>query len=58
MFSILQVVQIVNHAEPSCNGQYGTIVDITESYSGERYYVVELEDFKFCDCTDDELMEG
>jgi hypothetical protein len=59
MFDINQRVQIVNHSEPSCNGQYGTITSIQPGYDGYTlFYTVELDDsLSFCTCIDDELME-
>lgn len=59
MFEINQYVQIMNHSEPQCNGQYGTVQDIVTAYDGTYYYTVALEDtMGVCVCTDDELMEG
>lgn len=58
MFSIGQAVQIYNHSDMDCNGEYGTIIDVDVAYSGERYYTVELEGYKYCQCTEDELVEG
>lgn len=57
MFSMYQDVQIVNHVEPSCNGEYGTVVAIETAYSGTVYYTVAING-GLCDCTEDELMEG
>ena len=60
MFSIGDSVQIVNHSDPECNKEYGTIVEVNVSHNGERYYRVDLWDhlYQYCDCTGDELMEG
>lgn len=59
-FSIGSAVQIINHSEPNCNGQYGTIKEIQVAYDGYTYYYsVELDDSQdVCLCIDDELMEG
>lgn len=59
-FSIGSEVQIINHSEPSCNGQYGTVKSIEVAYDGRSYYyTVELDDsLGLCVCIDDELMEG
>lgn len=53
-------IQIVNHSEPSCNFQYGTITSIQPGYDGYTlFYTVELDDsLSYCTCTDDELMEA
>ena len=60
MYTVGSRVQIMNHAEPACNGQYGTVMEIQITYNGyDRYYMVELDDSQsICACTDDELMEG
>lgn len=59
LFDINQYVQIINHSEPQCNGQYGSITDIQTAYDGTYYYTVALEEtYGICVCTDDELMEG
>lgn len=59
MFNINDAVQIVNHSEPHCNGQYGTIKEIISAYDGTPYYTVELDDtLGLCVCIDDEIMEG
>ena len=61
MFDVGSRVQIINHSEPSCNGEYGTITSITTGYDGyTKFYSVQLdEDQKmYCLCIDDELMEG
>lgn len=60
MFEINQLIEIVNHSEPSCNGHYGTIESVQVAYDGyTRYYSVRLEDSEqLCTCTDDELMEA
>ena len=58
MFSKNQYVQILNHSEPTCNGQYGTITSI-EANNRSVFYTVLLEASPtLCICTDDELMEG
>lgn len=59
MFVVNSRVEIVNHSEPRCNGQYGTVKTIDIAYDGRtRYYNVELDDsLSLCVCTDDELME-
>lgn len=60
MFEINQLIQIVNHSEPSCNGQLGTITHSEVAYDGyTRYYTVQLEETDgLCVCTDDEIMEA
>lgn len=60
MYNVGDYVQIINHSEPSCNGQYGTIKEIKVAYDGyTHYYTVELDDsFSLCVCIDDELMES
>jgi hypothetical protein len=60
MYEINQLVEIVNHSEPSCNGQLGTITDIQLAYDGyTQYYTVLLEESDtVCSCTVDELMEA
>lgn len=60
MFIKDQRVQIVNHSEPRCNGQYGTVQTIDIAYDGRTlYYNVELDDSSdICVCIEDELMEG
>lgn len=60
MFTIGQQVQITNHSEPECNGQYGEVSRIEIAYDGyTRYYTVVLdESHMVCLCTVDELMEG
>ena len=60
MFDIGSRVQIINHSEPLCNGEYGTITAKQIAYDGYTYYyVVELDDsLTTCTCIDDELMEG
>lgn len=60
MYNVGDAVQITNHSEPRCNGQYGTIVSLDMAYDGHTvYYTVELDDsFDTCTCTADELMEG
>jgi hypothetical protein len=52
-------VQILNHSDPACNGQYGYVRSMTDG-QGTPYYTVELEDMldTYCVCTEDELMEG
>ena len=59
-FELNQLVEIVNHSEPKCNGQLGTITAIQVAYDGHtHYYTVELEDSgETCTCIDDELMEA
>lgn len=59
-FDINQLVEIVNHSEPKCNGQLGTITKIETGYDGyTHFYTVMLEDSgEVCTCTDDELMEA
>ena len=58
MFSENQYVQIMNHSEPSCNGEYGNITEIVASNTS-IFYTVQLEkDSTLCMCTADELMEG
>ena len=60
MFKVSDYVQIINHSEPSCNGQYGHVTQIDNAYNGRTlYYVVALEESgELCSCIDDELMEG
>lgn len=59
MFNVNDAVQIVNHSEPNCNMQYGTITELVHAYDGTRYYTVQLDDtLGLCVCTDDEIMEG
>ena len=60
MYEINQLVEIINHSEPSCNGQLGTIESMQVAYDGyTRYYTVRLEDSDMvCTCTDDEIMEA
>ena len=60
MFKVNDYVQIINHSEPACNGQYGTIHEIQVAYNGRTlYYMVTLDDsFDVCSCIDDELMEA
>lgn len=59
-FDMNQLVEIVNHSEPKCNGQYGTIIKIETGYDGQtQFYTVELEDSgELCLCTSDEIMEA
>jgi hypothetical protein len=57
MYIIGQAVQIINHAQPECNLQYGVVTHIERAYSGTMFYTVQLESFA-CSCTEDELMEG
>lgn len=58
MYNVLDRVQIVNHAEPECNGQYGTIISSVTAYDGyTTYYDVQLDNETICTCIDDELME-
>jgi len=60
VFEINQLIEIVNHSEPSCNGQLGTIESMQIAYDGyTRYYNVRLEDSEMlCVCIDDEIMEA
>lgn len=59
MYHIGDQVQIYNHSEPQCNGEYGTVTAVEYSYSGVVYYTVRLETgYAGCLCTEDELMEG
>jgi hypothetical protein len=60
MFSIGDYVQITNHSDPECNGQYGYVREIQSGYDGNtRFYIVELDDSNLrCMCIDDEMMEG
>jgi hypothetical protein len=59
MFNVNDYVQIINHSEPSCNGQYGHITQIDMAYSGNPYYMVVLEEsYGVCSCLGEELMEG
>ena len=60
MYEVGSYVQIINHSEPQCNGQYGTIIGMQVAYDGYTYYyAVELDDsHTTCMCIDDELMEG
>jgi hypothetical protein len=60
MFEVGSRVQIINHSEPDCNGEYGTVKDMQVAYDGYTYYyAVELDDsYTHCMCIDDELMEG
>lgn len=60
MFSVGDYIQIINHSEPTCNGQYGHILNMQVAYDGQtHYYTVELDDTNLlCTCTDDEIMEG
>ncbi len=59
MFKVNDYVQIVNHSEPTCNGQYGHVQQIDMTYSGNQYYLVVLEESQaLCSCIDEELMEG
>jgi hypothetical protein len=59
MYEVGSRIQIINHSEPSCNLQYGTITHITVGYDGyTKFYTVELDDtHAVCMCIDDELME-
>lgn len=59
MYEVGSRIQIINHSEPSCNGQYGTITSIAVGYDGyTKFYTVELDDtLGLCVCIDDELME-
>jgi hypothetical protein len=60
MFEVGSRIQIVNHSEPSCNGEYGKIISVQVGYDGyTKFYTVELDDsLSICMCIDDELMEG
>ena len=60
MFDVGSRIQIINHSEPSCNGEYGKIISIHVGYDGyTKFYTVELNDsLSICMCIDDELMEG
>jgi len=53
MYTIGDAVQITNHAEPECNGAYGTVVTIDIAYDGTTYYTVALENYSLCMCTND-----
>ena len=59
MYNVNDRVQIMNHAEPQCNGQYGVIKSIQPGYDGyTMFYMVELDDtLQYCTCIEDELME-
>ena len=58
-FNVDAYVQIINHSEPQCNGQYGYVRSMTDG-QGTPFYTVELEDMldMYCVCTEEELMEG
>jgi hypothetical protein len=59
MFNIGDRVQVYNHSEEECNGQYGTITHVHTVYNGGTYYTVGLDySHVLCTCTDDEVMEG
>ena len=60
MFDVGSRIQIINHSEPSCNGEYGKIISIHVGYDGyTKFYTVELDySLSICMCIDDELMEG
>ncbi len=61
MYEVGNRVQIINHSEPHCNGNYGTIANIQLGYDGNtRFYNVLMDDAPdmYCLCTDDEVMEG
>jgi hypothetical protein len=60
MYSVGDYVQITNHSDPECNGQYGHILKMQVGYDGSTYfYTVELDDSNIlCTCIDDEIMEG
>lgn len=59
MYRVGDHVQIYNHSEPVCNGRYGTVLAIEPSYTGELFYMVQLQDVDMlCSCTADEVMEG
>ena len=59
MYEVGSRIQIINHSEPSCNGQYGKILSMHVGYDGYTvFYTVELDDsLSICTCIDDELME-
>lgn len=59
-FELNQLVEIVNHSEPKCNGRFGTITKIEVGYDKQtQFYTVKLDDSgEQCLCTTDELMEG
>jgi len=45
MFDVGSRIQIINHSEPSCNGEYGKIISIHVGYDGyTKFYTVELDD--------------
>lgn len=60
MYEVGSRIQITNHSEPQCNGEYGTITEISTAYDGYTYYyTVRLDESDIeCTCIDDELMEG
>ena len=59
MFNNGDRVQIYNHSEEDCNGQYGHITHVHSVYNGSIYYTVGLDySHVLCTCTEDELMEG
>ena len=59
MYVLNERVQITNHTEPRCNGQYGEVVEVLLAYNGSAYYNVQLDDSReLCLCSDYELMEG
>lgn len=61
LYDINQLIEIVNHSEPACNGQLGTIVSIEYGYDGVTpFYSVLMEEQEdmYCLCTDDEIMEA
>ncbi len=60
MYEVGSRIQITNHSEPECNGEYGKIISMHVGYDGyTRFYTVELDDsYTHCMCIDDELMEG
>ena len=60
MYEVGSRIQIINHSEPQCNMQYGTVASIQVGYDGyTRFYNVQLDDAPemYCLCIDDELME-
>lgn len=59
MYNVNGRVQIINHSEPQCNGEYGTVISIVTAYDGyTNYYEVALDTGMMCTCSTDELMEG
>ena len=60
MFAVGTYVQVVNHSDEGCSGQYGMVTLVELAYNGRTlFYTVELQDsMQLCMCTEDELMEG